>query len=51
MGGGPGGGPNSQKSVNSKFENFFKNLRKIKAMNLLPCIAFLFSRAAVEELA
>lgn len=51
MGGGAGQGPNSQKNVSSKFDNFFKNIKKIKAMNLLPCIVFFFSRAQVEELA
>jgi superfamily II RNA helicase len=46
-----GQGPNSQKQTSSLFEGFFKNLRKVKMMNLLPCIVFFFSRAKVEDLA
>mmetsp|Transcript_13364 Transcript_13364/g.22730 ORF Transcript_13364/g.22730 Transcript_13364/m.22730 type:complete len:1110 (+) Transcript_13364:480-3809(+) len=46
-----GQGPNSQRKGASKYEHFFKNMKKVKAMNLLPCIVFFFSRAAVEELA
>ena len=51
MGGGSGGGPNSQKSGQKKFDAFFKNLKFIKAQGLLPCVVFFFSRAQVESLA
>jgi superfamily II RNA helicase len=51
MGGGAGGGPNSQKAGNKKFDAFFKNLKYIKSQGLLPCVVFFFSRAQVENLA
>jgi len=51
MGGGSGGGPNSKNSGLNKFDAFFKSLKEVKDLELLPCVVFFFSKAQVENLA